>query len=36
MAQAKLNSKFIATVAGDIIVYNYNGETRPHPLSILP
>ncbi|AXZ73696.1 tail fiber assembly protein [Escherichia coli] len=33
MAQAKLNSKFIATVAGDIIVYNYNGETREYQSS---
>ncbi|ELY2535432.1 tail fiber assembly protein [Cronobacter sakazakii] len=27
MAKAELNSEFIATVAGDIIVYNYNGES---------
>lgn len=27
MAQAKLNSEFIATVAGDITVFNYDGET---------
>ncbi|MDH1318802.1 tail fiber assembly protein [Enterobacter bugandensis] len=28
MTQAKLNSEFIATVAGDITVFNYDGETR--------
>ncbi|HGT5185492.1 TPA: tail fiber assembly protein [Escherichia coli] len=28
MTQAKLNSEFIATVAGDIAVYNYDGDTR--------
>ncbi|MGY6232371.1 tail fiber assembly protein [Enterobacter asburiae] len=28
MAKAELNSEFIATVAGDIIVYNFNGESR--------
>lgn len=28
MTQAKLNSEFIATVAGDITVYNYDGDTR--------
>lgn len=27
MAKAELNSEFIATEAGDIIVYNYNGES---------
>ncbi|HDS5356003.1 TPA: tail fiber assembly protein [Enterobacter kobei] len=27
MTQAKLNSEFIATVAGDITVFNYDGET---------
>lgn len=30
MTQAKLNSEFIATVAGDITVYNYDGETREY------
>lgn len=30
MAQAKLNSEFIATVAGDITVYNYDGKTREY------
>lgn len=30
MTQAKLNSDFIATVAGDITVFNYNGETREY------
>lgn len=28
MAKVELNSEFIATVAGDIIVYNFNGESR--------
>ncbi|HIB9037597.1 TPA: tail fiber assembly protein [Citrobacter braakii] len=28
MTRAKLNSEFIATVAGDITVYNYDGDTR--------
>ena len=28
MAKAELNSELIATVAGDITVYNYDGETR--------
>lgn len=28
MVQAKLNSEFIATAAGDITVFNYDGETR--------
>lgn len=28
MTQAKLNSEFIATAAGDITVFNYDGETR--------
>jgi hypothetical protein len=27
MAQAKLNSEFIATEAGDITVFNYDGDT---------
>lgn len=30
MAQAKLNSEFIATEAGDIAVFNYDGETREY------
>ncbi|MBU5924833.1 tail fiber assembly protein [Enterobacter sichuanensis] len=30
MAQAKLNSEFIATTAGDITVFNYDGETREY------
>ncbi|HAO3467920.1 tail fiber assembly protein [Escherichia coli] len=30
MTQAKLNSEFIATVAGDITVYNYDGKTREY------
>ena len=30
MTQAKLNSKFIATVAGDITVYNYDNTTREY------
>ncbi|ECC3352299.1 tail fiber assembly protein [Salmonella enterica subsp. enterica] len=30
MTQAKLNSEFIATVAGDITVFNYDGETREY------
>lgn len=30
MKQAKLNSEFIATVAGDIAVFNYDGETREY------
>ncbi|EPI3562416.1 TPA: tail fiber assembly protein [Escherichia coli] len=30
MAQAKLNSELIATVAGDITVFNYDGETREY------
>ncbi|MCL8317380.1 tail fiber assembly protein [Enterobacter cloacae subsp. cloacae] len=30
MAQAKLNSEFIAAVAGDITVFNYDGETREY------
>lgn len=34
MAQAKLNSEFIATVAGDITVYNYDGETREYISSL--
>ncbi|EIP0858824.1 tail fiber assembly protein [Salmonella enterica] len=30
MTQAKLNSEFIATVAGDITIFNYDGETREY------
>ncbi|HED5609704.1 TPA: tail fiber assembly protein [Enterobacter kobei] len=30
MTQAKLNSEFVATVAGDITVYNYDGKTREY------
>ncbi|MCB8812864.1 tail fiber assembly protein, partial [Escherichia coli] len=30
MRQAKLNSEFIATVAGDITVYNYDNTTREY------
>ncbi|EGC6605692.1 tail fiber assembly protein [Salmonella enterica] len=30
MTQAKLNSDLIATVAGDITVFNYDGETREY------
>ncbi|MCT6289575.1 tail fiber assembly protein [Escherichia coli] len=30
MAKAKLNSAFIATVAGEITVYNYRGDTREY------
>lgn len=30
MANAKLNSNLIATVAGDITVFNYDGETREY------
>lgn len=30
MAEAKLNSELIATVAGDITVFNYDGETREY------
>lgn len=30
MPQAKLNSELIATVAGDITVFNYEGETREY------
>lgn len=30
MTQAKLNSEFIATEAGDITVFNYDGETREY------
>lgn len=30
MAKAKLNSERIATVAGDITVFNYDGETREY------
>ena len=30
MANAKFNRKFIATVAGDITVFNYDGETREY------
>ncbi|MGG7669684.1 tail fiber assembly protein [Yersinia sp. J1] len=30
MTNAELNSEFIATVAGDITVFNYDGETREY------
>ncbi|HBL5002394.1 TPA: tail fiber assembly protein [Enterobacter cloacae] len=30
MAKAKLNSEFIATVAGDITVFNFDSETREY------
>ncbi|MCG0454981.1 tail fiber assembly protein [Enterobacter cloacae complex sp. ECC445] len=30
MTQAKLNSEFIATVAGNISVFNYDGDTREY------
>lgn len=30
MAKAKLNNELIATVAGDITVFNYDGETREY------
>lgn len=30
MAQAKLNSELIATVAGDVTVFNYDGVTREY------
>ena len=30
MAKAKLSSEHIATVAGDITVFNYDGETREY------
>ncbi|HAW7474150.1 TPA: tail fiber assembly protein [Escherichia coli] len=30
MSEAKLNSNFIAIVAGDITVFNYDGETREY------
>lgn len=30
MTQAELNSELIATVAGDITVFNYDGETREY------
>lgn len=30
MTQAKLNNEFIAIVAGDITVFNYDGETREY------
>lgn len=30
MAKAKLNSEFIATVAGDVTVFNYDGETHEY------
>ncbi|MDZ8948658.1 tail fiber assembly protein, partial [Escherichia coli] len=30
MTQAKLNSEFIATVAGDMTVYNYDNTTREY------
>ena len=35
MAKAKLNSAFIATVAGEITVYNYRGDTREYISSSL-
>ncbi|HGG8702163.1 TPA: tail fiber assembly protein [Enterobacter cloacae] len=33
MTQAKLNSELIATVAGNITVFNYDGETREYLFS---
>lgn len=30
MPKAKLNSEFIATIAGDVTVFNYDGETREY------
>ncbi|HHE8437416.1 TPA: tail fiber assembly protein [Escherichia coli] len=30
MPKAKLNNEFIATIAGDITVFNYDGETREY------
>ena len=30
MAKAKLDNDLIATVAGDITVFNYDGETREY------
>ncbi len=30
MAKAKLNNELIATVTGDITVFNYDGETREY------
>ena len=30
MSQAQLNNEFIATVAGEITVFNYDGETREY------
>lgn len=30
MSQAELNSELIAIVAGDVIVFNYDGETREY------
>ncbi|ECB1461905.1 tail fiber assembly protein, partial [Salmonella enterica subsp. enterica serovar Poona] len=30
MAKAELNQDMIATVAGEITVYNYDGETREY------
>ncbi|EJX4580722.1 tail fiber assembly protein, partial [Salmonella enterica] len=30
MMKAELNSELIATVAGNITVYNYDGETREY------
>ncbi|MGE9715523.1 tail fiber assembly protein, partial [Escherichia coli] len=30
MSESKLNSNFIATLAGDITVFNYDGETREY------
>ncbi|HDQ3846553.1 tail fiber assembly protein [Escherichia coli] len=35
MTQAKLNSELIATVAGDMTVFNYDGETREYLSSSL-
>ena len=35
MATATLNSEFIATVSGDITVFNYDGETREYLHSTL-
>ncbi|HDB9298202.1 tail fiber assembly protein [Escherichia coli] len=33
MGKAKLNSEFIATVAGDVTVFNYDGSTREYLFS---
>ncbi|EGA8863961.1 tail fiber assembly protein [Salmonella enterica subsp. enterica serovar Cotham] len=35
MTQAELNSELIATVAGDITVFNYDGETREYLTSMV-